>query len=211
MNQEILDLFKSGAHEKAIIALTKLLDQDPNNVSLLLQLAMMLIEVTDLTQARQVLQRAAAIAPKQPEILYNQAVVMHQLKQDDQAIAVLQQLGQTKLAADANYLMAVIYFEQNKNQLATAFALTAVEQSPDELGTNLLLAQILAKQQAWAQSLSYAKKAYDLQSDNADAAFVYGAALLNHHEEIRGKQLLEQARQLAPKKYESAVQLILTE
>ncbi|GEL13043.1 hypothetical protein FC15_GL000570 [Lapidilactobacillus concavus DSM 17758] len=211
INEKIMAQFKAGQREEAIIALTKLLAQQPNDVDLLLQLATMLIEVTDLTQAQQVLQRAAVIDPERVEVLYNQAVVAHQLKQDQQAVQWLQKLSRSALAVEANYLLAVIYFEHQQIQLAAAFALTAVEAEPSDFPANLLLAQILAKQQAWTQCLGYAQQANMLEPDDADAMFVYGSALLNTGDVTRGRQLLQRVAAVAPKKYESAVSLILSE
>lgn len=211
MNQEAQALFAAGQHEDAIMKVTQLLKQDADNVALLVQLATMLIQVSDLTQAQQILQRAAELAPDEADITYNQAIVAHQLQQDDQAIARLKTILHSEYAREANYMLAVIYFEKNDLPHATAFGLTAVEAKNSGFTENLLLAQIFAKQQLWDQALPYANKAYELQPQDPDAAFVDGAVLLNIKEQKIGSVLLHQAAQDAPEKYGAAVKMILSE
>lgn len=211
MNQEAQDLFAQGQRETAIVKLTQLLSADPNNVDLLVQLATMLIQVTDLTQARQLLQRAAVLAPKRADITYNRAIIAHQLQQNDQAIALLTTILHSEYAREASYMLAVIYFEQADLPRATVFALTAVEDKNAGFTENLLLAQIFAKQQLWTQALPYAQQALKLEPDNPDIAFTAGAVLLNTQQLEAGTQLLQQAAKVAPKKYGDAVKLILAE
>lgn len=211
MNQEAQDLFAQGQREEAIVKLTKILNDDSNNVPLLVQLATMLIQVTDLTQAQQLLEHAAALAPDQADITYNRAIIAHQLKQDEQAIALLITILHSDYAREASYLLAVIYFEKNDLPRATVFALTAVEAANSGFTENLLLAQIFAKQQLWDQALPYADQALKLEPHDPDAAFTAGAVFLNTNERKVGKTLLQQAATDAPKKYGDAVKLILAE
>lgn len=195
--------------QQAILQLTKQLQQNPNDVAKLIELATHLMAVADLTQAQQVLARAAVLAPDNVAIPYNQAVIAHQLRDDQQALALLQPLVTSPLAAAVNYLVAVIYFEQQQLQLASAFALTAVEQTPRGLAENLLLAQILTKQQLWAAAQAYAETAYQVAPENADAAFVLGGCRLNQGQAQQGAALLRQAAAQAPQKYQAAVTAIL--
>ncbi|WP_261805756.1 tetratricopeptide repeat protein [Lapidilactobacillus luobeiensis] len=200
--------FSVAEQQKEILKLTKELQQDPNDVTRLIKLATHLMAVADLTQAQQLLAHAAVLAPEDPAIPYNQAVIAHQLHDDQQAITLLRPLMTSTLAAAANYLLAVIYFEQQQLQLASAFALTALERRPQGFAENLLLAQILTKQQLWSAARPYAQKAYKLAPDDADAAFVLGGCLLNQQQAARGEALLKQAAQQAPKKYQQAVNAI---
>ncbi|WP_125605351.1 tetratricopeptide repeat protein [Lapidilactobacillus bayanensis] len=211
MNQEAQALFAQGQRETAIVKLTKILNADPDNVLLLVQLATMLIQVTDLTQAQQLLARAAVLAPEQADIAYNQAVVAHQLQQNEQAIAFLTPILHSEYAREASYLLAVIYFEKNDLPRATVFALTAAEAPAAGLPENLLLTQVFAKQQLWDQSLPYANKILALDPQNADVAFTVGAVFLNTNQLEAGQTLLQQAANDAPKKYGAAVNLILAE
>jgi tetratricopeptide (TPR) repeat protein len=189
--------------------LTVTLTKQPHDISALLTLATDLIAVADFSQAQIVLAQVHQLAPEKIEVPYNQAIIAHQLKQDEQALRLLSPLLKTKLVGAASYLMAVIYFEQNQIQLANAFALTAAEQATAGLPEYLLLAQILTKQHLWTTAQPYAQKAYDLAQDDPDVLFVLGGCLINTPDQkSAGTQLLKRAAQLAPQKYQTAVAAI---
>lgn len=195
--------------EAEIHDLTVTLTKTPHDITALMTLATDLIAVADFSQAQVVLAQVHQLAPDKIEVPYNQALIAHQLKQDQQALQLLQPLLKTKLVGAASYLMAVIYFEQQQIQLANAFALTAAEQPNAAFPEYLLLAQILTKQHLWTTARTYAQKAYDLAADDPDAMFVLGGCLLNTADQKdRGEQLLRRAAQLAPNKYQTAVQAI---
>ncbi|WP_125766555.1 tetratricopeptide repeat protein [Lapidilactobacillus wuchangensis] len=195
--------------EAEIHELTITLTKTPHDITALMTLATDLIAVADFSQAQVVLAQVHQLAPAKIEVPYNQALIFHQLKQDDQALKLLTPLLKTKLVGAASYLMAVIYFEQQQIQLANAFALTAVEQATVAFPEYLLMAQILTKQHLWTTAKSYAQKAYDLANDDPDAMFVLGGCLLNTvDQKAQGEQLLRRAAQLAPTKYQTAVQAI---
>lgn len=200
----------SAKLDQEIIQLTREIRQQPHNVHLLMQLASKLMQVADFTQAQEILAQAAKLAPKQADIRYNQAVVAHERHQDQQAISYLESLQQSDLRAEVNYLLALIYYQHQQFQLATVYALTAVEKRSQGFNENLLLAQVLTRQQLWQQAFPYAKKAYTLKTKNADAAFVLGGCFLNLKEPQKGQKLLQQAAQADPSQYQKVVRLILS-
>lgn len=201
----------SAKLDQEIIQLTQQIRQQPHDVHLLMQLASKLMQVADFTQAQGILAQAAKLAPKRADIRYNQAVVAHELHQDKQAIHYLENLQKSDLRTEVNYLLALIYYQHQQFQLATVYALTAAEQKTQGFNENLLLAQVLTRQQLWRQAFPYAKKAYALKEKSADAAFVLGGCLVNLKQLQPGQKLLRQAAQADPNQYQKVVRLILTQ
>ena len=184
MFAQIKATWRAGHHEAAVSALTKYLNNHPDDIDGYLLLASFLTILKDFEQAELLLQKTLVKFPQQPSLTYALAILYYQSQAYDKALPLFLNLqNNPETSEDAIFMLGETYLQLNQLQRALSYALTAVEKAPTKTDANILVADIMIQLQMFKQAEPYLAKALKQQPQSAAINFKYGLIMM-----VLGKQ-----------------------
>lgn len=163
---------------KHIQKLVARLNKDHKQLNVILELSASLVDVSDLEQAEELLTRSLSLFPDNQDLIYNLGNVYFLASKYDRASDIFDQLIKADYGSVAYFMKAKTLDEQGKKSLAIAYALTAVEKSPQDQMSNELLADLLMANGNFETAIDYYKKA-DSINESAKYNFNIAICLMN--------------------------------
>ncbi|KRL58484.1 tetratricopeptide repeat protein [Latilactobacillus fuchuensis] len=207
MEAAILKQWSDGQHEEAVQALVDYLKKAPADIEAYVTLATFLTTLQDFEQAEVLLQKALTKFPDQPALSYALGTLYYQAESYQQSEAIFMELVKNSQSVDAQYMLAQTYHQMEQNPRALVFALTAQEQQPQALDTNILVGNILISLGDFDQAQSYLKKALKIDVQNGEALFKYGLTQLVLDQP--SATYFERAKKVAPDYFEKNKQQLM--
>ncbi|MCM0582272.1 tetratricopeptide repeat protein [Weissella diestrammenae] len=136
----------------------------------------------------------------QQQLLYTTGNLYYLAGKYELANQFFTQVDDRNLKHDATMMQAQSWFNQKRYQQALAFALTGVEQQPNDEAAQVLLGNIWMSLQSFEQAATQFEQALKVNQDNFDANFGLGVlAAINGERENHGFTM---AKQIDAEKFE---------
>jgi tetratricopeptide (TPR) repeat protein len=184
--------------QAVIKQLVEKLNQDNHQLDVILELSANLVSVGDLEQAEELLTRSLSIFPDNQDLIYNLANVYYTADKFDRASELFDQLIAGGYGFEAYFMKAKTLDQQGQRTIAIAFALTAVEKAPHDVGTNELMADLLMANGDFNTAIGYYQLAIDIKPQSK---FYFNIAVCQMNLEQPYQEYLEKSKDLDEEYY----------
>jgi len=195
-----LALIKQGRGDKAEQTLVELLQDDPDNTSVLKILSYAYYEQGKTDQALQTIERILEITPEDSETLYNKATILWKADEREAAEAVFAHLlasipaSGSGLYIDALYGHATLLQEMENFDAAASELERYLEWDPSDLDALQRLAGAYLKLQRYDRALATHTRILEMDENLPEIWFAQARILLTQIEDpLNGLQALEEA------------------
>jgi tetratricopeptide (TPR) repeat protein len=169
---------QQGRFEEAIQTLQKLAKKKQDQFQAYLFSGLTYLKMGKYEEALEAVDAAAKVVPnEQPVIEYIRGIVALQKKDHVKAIAHLRQASiRMPNSAEAHFFLALALLDTGKKEEAKTELMSAITHAPEYTPARLTLAQLLAREARWDETIDYSKEILQQDPENIVALELLGSA-----------------------------------